>query len=934
MCLRQGHDAEKERGLLNQGIEIFDLLHPTLHLSTLLEAELSENTPGHKIAEIAYFCHTSGTSSGAPKPIPQRHQQLLALLCSVDSFENTATFTTTPLYHGGLPDCLRAWACGAMVWLFPEDVVPLTPHNICAAADRAKIGPKPIRYFSCVPFVLQMLAEKEVSVQMLRSMALVGVGGAALDYKTGNALVEAGVNLISRLGSAECGFLMSSNQDFGKDKAWNYLRSQPESHLIEFEPRDEGLCELIVKPSWPGRNLTNRPDGSYATSDLFQPHETIPNAWRYHSRADSQITLINGKKFDPEPTENHIRTSSKLLKDVLVFGNGREYAGIILFACPGVESKSEVIDAIWPTIHSLNRSSQKHARIGQSALVVILSSETDASLEKSSKGTILRNKAETKYSDIIESAYNDRASRDLRSSNLSLDEIRIFVNDTVSEVLGRDVDADVDLFQQGVDSIAAIQVRTRLQNVCVPEGGPILSRSVLYDQGTVNGLINHLNKLQNPDVDFASCNGVQGVEEQIAGLASMGDYFNPQMAPRGGRTVVLTGATGFLGAHILDRLRRRTATGKPIIERIVCLVRGGPPLKRVTEALERYKLSGSTGSACFEALSCDLTKPNLGLSDNDAEDIRRTAFLFIHCAWTVNFSVPLRAFTNDMIGLQNLINLSMESSAHFAFVSSTASVSRMRATPIPETISYDSAHSSLLSYGQSKWAAESNCAKAWTKCKESSPRLDAPPLSIIRVGQLCGNQDGVWNMSEAFPLMLSTAAITGSLPVFPDKILDWLPVEIAARSVTDIAMSNASTTMEVVPMEPPVYHVLNKHSSPSWSELIEGIKSTDAGKDLEVLRPQDWILRLQSALKEHPTHRSMALLGLWEQEIAQSSSNSGGNSTKFDMANACKASPDLQRLEPLEPSRIKDIWRWVHGESLKMCANGIESLEPLRDNSR
>ncbi len=43
----------------------------------------------------------------------------------------------------------------------------------------------------------------------------------------------------------------------------------------------------------------NRPDGSFATADLFAPHPEIPHAWKYHSRADSQLTLITGKKFDP-----------------------------------------------------------------------------------------------------------------------------------------------------------------------------------------------------------------------------------------------------------------------------------------------------------------------------------------------------------------------------------------------------------------------------------------------------------------------------------------------------------------------------------------------------------------------------------------------------------------------------------------------------------
>ena len=31
---------------------------------------------------------------------------------------------------------------------------------------------------------------------------------------------------------------------------------------------------------------TNRTDGSFATADLFIPHPTIKDAWKYHSRTE------------------------------------------------------------------------------------------------------------------------------------------------------------------------------------------------------------------------------------------------------------------------------------------------------------------------------------------------------------------------------------------------------------------------------------------------------------------------------------------------------------------------------------------------------------------------------------------------------------------------------------------------------------------------
>jgi hypothetical protein len=82
-------------------------------------------------------------------------------------------------------------------------------------------------------------------------MDIVGVGGAALPAEIGDRMVKAGVNLISRFGSAECGFLLSSFRDFARDKNWQYLRNYNPPSLVDFEPRDDNLAELVVKSGWP-----------------------------------------------------------------------------------------------------------------------------------------------------------------------------------------------------------------------------------------------------------------------------------------------------------------------------------------------------------------------------------------------------------------------------------------------------------------------------------------------------------------------------------------------------------------------------------------------------------------------------------------------------------------------------------------------------------
>lgn len=215
---------------------------------------------------IAYLFHTSGTSSGLPKPIPQSHNAAVVALPHFPEGHKASTFSTTPLYHGGIADMFRAWTSDAMIWLFPgvefgepSKSIPITTNNVNACLDLARSHDDffpPVRYFSSVPFVLQMVFADHRGVEHLKGMECVGVGGAALPPNTGDEIVQQGINLVSRYGSAECGFLMSSHRKYNEDKDWQFFRANSGSESLRFEPRDDGRFELVVGPEWPHRVRT------------------------------------------------------------------------------------------------------------------------------------------------------------------------------------------------------------------------------------------------------------------------------------------------------------------------------------------------------------------------------------------------------------------------------------------------------------------------------------------------------------------------------------------------------------------------------------------------------------------------------------------------------------------------------------------------------
>ena len=477
------HESLSEKAILSSkvpGISILPLkMVWTPHRGESRSSILTNNSTSGE--DIAYIFHTSGTSSGLPKPILQTHHVAVGVLPRLES-KDSATFTTTPLYHGGIADCFRAWSSGAMIWLFPGASQPVTTQNILKCISTAKISAKthhcpPIKYFSSVPYVLEMLSDENDGRAMLKKMAVVGVGGASLSSSVGDSLVSDGINLISRFGSAECGFLLSSHRHFVMDKGWQYLRLPSGTIHLQFEEQNDGsgLSELVVLKGWPHMSKSNREDGSFATSDFFQPHPSIKDSWRYHSRKDSQITLITGKKFDPAPLEDDIRNSSSLIDQTLIVGNGKQNPGLLVFPVENQVDRDRIFDDVLKIVEKLNSHGQEHAHILKHMIAIIPGSR---GLKKSSKGTILRGETERAFYDEISQLYGrdiktDRCGQEAKEEH-SNENIHDVVVKIVEQAIGNTpLEEDSDFFHSGVDSTQCSWIRGQLEKV---HSIPLISR--------------------------------------------------------------------------------------------------------------------------------------------------------------------------------------------------------------------------------------------------------------------------------------------------------------------------------------------------------------------------------------------------------------------------------------------------------------------------
>jgi thioester reductase-like protein len=198
-----------------------------------------------------------------------------------------------------------------------------------------------------------------------------------------------------------------------------------------------------------------------------------------------------------------------------------------------------------------------------------------------------------------------------------------------------------------------------------------------------------------------------------------------------GAVVVLTGATGSLGAHILDQLTRRND-----VSRVICLSRASShseSFKRVHHSLLlRQRSLNSAALAKITSLSVDVNLADLGLSPEELSDIQCNATHVIHNAWPVNFNLSLQSFIPHIQGAVNLIKLAQSSScqARFYFSSSVGTRQGRPDKVVKENFPDHPITAGGMGYGRSKWIVEKIMEK-----------VTGIQVGVLRIGQLVGDTE-------------------------------------------------------------------------------------------------------------------------------------------------------------------------------------------------
>lgn len=387
-----------------------------------------------------------------------------------------------------------------------------------------------------------------------------------------------------------------------------------------------------------------------------------------------------------------------------------------------------------------------------------------------------------------------------------------------------EVEGGDNFFDLGGHSLAAAGLSSRVEELF----GVHVSMPLFMEDPTVEGLCDRIEALQRDEAGAA-----RAVDVDLRAEAVLEDGISPGGGTpkdlRDAREVLLTGATGFLGAFLLDGLLRSTRA------RVHCLLRrreGEDPSETIAANLESYGLPTDRMDR-VTPVPGDLGEPLLGMDEERFDALALDVELVIHAGAAVNLVYPYAALKAPNVGgTREALRLACRHEMKpFHFVS-TDGVFPPGSGLCEEDADLDGLIDDLEDgYGRSKWVAEK-------LVREAAGR--GLPVRVYRPGFISGHSEsGASNPRDLQGAVLAESLRLGAVPEVEGWRMEMSPVDFVVAAILDLA-SNPETSGGT-------YHLANPDPVPAetaFDWLEEG------GYDLERVSHEEWLGRLEATPPE------------------------------------------------------------------------------------
>jgi fatty acid CoA ligase FadD9 len=736
-------------------------------------------------------------------------------------------------------------------------------------------------------------AEEQVLTEVRQDL----LGGRFVSAMTGSAPISAEMkawverllqmHLLEGYGSTEAGSIYVDGH-IQRPPVIDYkLADVPElGYLSTDRPHPRG--ELLVKSEQMFPGYYKRPeitaemfdaDGYYRTGDIVA--EIGPDQVEYLDRRNNVLKLSQGEFVTVSKLEA-VFGDSPLVQQIYLYGNSaRAYLLAVVVPTDPTTSRQAIGESLQDAARAANLQSYEVPRD-------FLMETTPFTLENgllTGIRKLARPKLKAHYGDRLERLYTDLADsqanelRELRRHGADAP-----VLDTVSRAAGAllgasaaDLRPDAHFTDLGGDSLSALTFSNLLHEIFeidVPVGVIV---SPANDLAAIAAYLD-AERQGSKRPTYASVHGRDATEVHAADLtldkfidaATLAAAPSLPTALTEVRTVLLTGATGFLGRYLaLEWLERMDL----VDGKVIALVRA----KSDDEARTRLDAIFDTGDAKLrahyqelaadhlEVIAGDKGEANLGLDQETWQRLADTVDLIVDPAALVNHVLPYsQLFGPNALGTAELIRIALTTKIKpFVYVSTIGVgwgikpgefVENADIRQISATRQIDDSYAN--GYGNSKWAGEVLLREAHDLC--------GLPVSVFRCDMILADTtySGQLNLPDMFTRMMFSLVASGIAPGSFYELgadgerqrahYDGLPVEFIAEAISTLGV-HVTDGFET-------YHVMNPYDDGlGLDEFVDWL--IDAG--YSVHRIDDyatWLQRFDTALRALPDKQRQASL--------------------------------------------------------------------------
>ena len=623
------------------------------------------------------------------------------------------------------------------------------------------------------------------------------------------------------------------------------------------------------------------PDGYYRTGDIMA--EVGPDQLAYLDRRNNVQKLSQGEFVTVSKLEA-VFGDSPLVGQIYVYGNSAR-AYLLAVVVPTTDALSRSggdIASLKPLIGDSLKNVAKAASLQSYEVPRDFIVETTPFTLENGLLTGIRKPARAKlkehYGQRLERLYTELAEgqatelRALRHSGADRPTLET-ISRAAGALLGAaatDLRPDAHFNDLGGDSLSALTFANLLQEIFdidVPVGvivSPATDLQVIADYIAAE----RTSGAKRPT--FAAVHGRDATEVHARDL-TLHKFLDtttlaaaPALPPPSAevQTVLLTGATGFLGRYLaLEWLERMDLVGG----KLICLVRA----KSNEDARRRLDKTFDSGdpellrhyrelaAQHLEVIAGDKAEPNLGLDQQTWQRLADTVDLIVDPAAMVNHVLPYsQLFGPNALGTAELIRIALTTKLKpFTHVSTQGVADQIEPSAFTEDADIRVISPTRVigdsyanGYANSKWAGEVLLREAHDLCglPVAVFRCDMIMVDTKYVGQL--------NVPDIFTRSMLSLVATGIAPASfyetdPDgnrqrAHYDGLPVDFIAEAISTLG------TQVVDGFE--TYHVLNPYDDNiGLDEYVDWL--IDAGYPIQRITDYDaWLQRFETAMRALP----------------------------------------------------------------------------------